>query len=212
MIATDELTKRERGERLKKLRSLSGYTSIGLAEAAGVSRASVSYWENGSTNTGLTENGAEKIVKAVQLKNVRCSIEWLLYGLGSPPSKSESGIIFPSVYQEIATQTQEIELFMTNPGAVVINTYTTAIQPIITKGDIVGGIWLDPAMADIQEIISIIEINNKLQIRKVKKSVDTHGYDVSYISYPADLNEPFELKGILLDKVAPIIRLWRPIR
>jgi SOS-response transcriptional repressor LexA len=68
-------------ERIKSLRKELGLTQQDIASGVGVSKASVSQWESGSTEPkGENLHTLSKILKS--------NPEWLLYGKGSTESKS----------------------------------------------------------------------------------------------------------------------------
>ncbi len=208
-----------RGKRLKRVRQLAGLTRDELANQAGVSKATLSYWENASLSS-LSDKGAEKIVKALAKYGIACSLEWLLLGIGNAPQmqdlmfelpKPETLPLVASASDILSNSLQaEIDLFLSaNANSVATVVKHTALNPIIEAGDRIGGIWQSAESPLIHDKLCIVNLNNQLQVRKVKKTNDQGLFDLSYISYSHDLNEPFELKNIQLLTVAPIIRIWR---
>lgn len=183
MMQTHGDTPLARGLRLKRLRTIANITRDELAERTGVSRASISYWEN-ATYSGLSHKGAEKIVAAVTEKGVQCSIGWLLLGLGSEPyliRRDEPLLAIPIA----PTIDQEIALFTSlYPQAVVIEISHADMLPIFHPRDRVGGIWQSSESPIFQPHYSIIKESGALQIK--------------WISHYAH----YEL-------YAPVIRLWR---
>jgi transcriptional regulator with XRE-family HTH domain len=208
-----------RGKRLKRVRQLAGLTRDELANQAGVSKATFSYWENASLSS-LSDKGAEKVIKALTQYGITCSLEWLLLGIGNPPQMKNLMFEFPkqatinhaALVNSITSHSlqNEIDLFLSaNSNSIVTTVKHTAMSPIIEVGDKVGGIWQPADASFIHDKICIVSLNDQLQLRKVKKITDEGLFDLSYISYINDLPEPFELKNIQLTSVAPIIRIWR---
>lgn len=208
-----------RGKRLKRIRQLAGLTRDELAGQAEVSKATLSYWENASLSS-LSDKGAEKVIKALAKCGISCSLEWLLLGIGNPPQIKD--LMYELPPQEVITLPpaqmasfsgslpNEIDLFQAqNPNSAIVTIQHAAMSPIIEAGDTVGGIWQTPADCINHDKICIVEINQQLQVRKVRKALEAGFYDLSYISYLNDLTEPFELRNTQLLKVAPVIRVWR---
>lgn len=209
MIA-DKTIAKERGRRLKALRKFAGLKRDQLANLAGVSPASISYWENASLSE-LNEKGGEKVIKALQEeKGINCSVEWLLYGIGGSPFK-EGNIPFQLVHTQNSTNTlnQEITLFLSNPESIVFQVTSSSMSPILEPNDIAGGVWCSPADYGHIDKICIVDIQGALQVRKIKRSVIDGCYDLSYLTFSNDSSEPFEIKGINLIKIAPIVRVWK---
>ncbi|MFT3741842.1 MAG: helix-turn-helix domain-containing protein [Gammaproteobacteria bacterium] len=73
-----------RGERLKALRLMSGFTRNGFAKKHNLSASTIQSWEAAKAG-GLTERGAERMLHLLREEGICCSIEWLLFGTGSSP-------------------------------------------------------------------------------------------------------------------------------
>ena len=74
----------KRGERLKALRKLAGFTRKKFEEDYDISAGTLRSWEEGR-HTGLTEQGAKRLVLVFRNLGVNVSIGWLLNGNGEPP-------------------------------------------------------------------------------------------------------------------------------
>ena len=78
-------SKAERGERLKRLRLMAGFSSRKAFENKyNISANTLRSWEDG-IHTGLTEQGAKRILLALRSEGIRCSVGWLLQGVGNGP-------------------------------------------------------------------------------------------------------------------------------
>lgn len=206
-----------KGQRLKRLRQLAGLQTNELASLAKVSVQSISYWENAALSTGFTKQSAIKIVNAVTSKDVVTTVEWLLYGLGDPPYVVPAGfkISFQSPKNTSLNTIQkedikrEIDLFAsTHSGAIIYHVDHSLMTPIFELGDWIGGIW-QSSEALAQENICIVEINNVIQVRKVKPGSKTGLFDVSYLVLDSNSPLPCDLRDISLKSIAPVMRVWR---
>jgi transcriptional regulator with XRE-family HTH domain len=74
-----------RGKRLKQARKVAKLTLKEMSDNSDINYNTLCGWESGK-HSGLTEKGAIKIVERLALEGVSCSVEWLLYGVGSEPS------------------------------------------------------------------------------------------------------------------------------
>lgn len=216
-LTNDELDiMRERGKRVRQLRSMAMLKSEELADRAGVSRIAISYWEN-ARKSGLTKAGAKKVIEAIKNENIACTFEWLWQGTGNPPQyvKNAPDDSTPSSIEEnvrliIPSIEKEIELFLnSNKDAVIVKIDTNSISPIFEFHDIVGGVWqpLDSLRADAYCIVTINSINQVRWVRKVKISKMT---DLAHLRLtPPSLHKDTKSEKVHLEKVAPIIRMWR---
>lgn len=73
-----------RGKRLKTLRKLADLTREDIAERYAISASTLRSWEDGRA-TGLTEQGARRIIGAFKSEGIQCNIGWLMYGKGNQP-------------------------------------------------------------------------------------------------------------------------------
>ncbi len=199
-----------RGKRVKRLRSMAALTTSDLAGKADVSRVSLSYWEN-ATKVGLSEQGARKIISAIQKEGIACSYEWLWDGKGSDPYflKIQENHGQEYLASKIFSSTEkEIELFLSlNKDAVIVKIDTGKLWPFFEFNDIVAGKW-QPVETLRTEGYCIININSINQVRWVKKIDNTtktsNPISLSYSPHRQDESEEIEIKN-----VAPIIRIWR---
>lgn len=81
----DEISsKTNRGVRLKRLRNSTGLSRKDIENKYQIPANTLRSWEDG-INTGLTEQGAKRILLALRGENIRCSVGWLLHGTGNGP-------------------------------------------------------------------------------------------------------------------------------
>lgn len=84
-LEDDVFSSTAKAERVKTVRYLTGATQLELANAAGISIATIRSWESGY-HGGLTRHGAVKLLKGLESFHVVCSVNWLLSGAGTRPS------------------------------------------------------------------------------------------------------------------------------
>lgn len=209
-----------RGKRLKLLRQIAGLTRDQLAEAAEISNTTISYWEN-ATYSGITQKGAEKVIKAISEIGIDCSVVWLMHGVGSGPNIPAGTVVAPPPYDVSTLGTfisgsiigsslqKEIDVFVsTNRKAVITSIENTYMAPFLRKGDVVGGLWTPSEKLASQEFC-IVKIENNLEVRNVQPLAKKGIFDLSYMTYAEDMTRAYQLKNIKLSELAPIIRIWR---
>lgn len=97
-----------RGKRLKSLRKMADLSRHQIEQKYQISENTQRSWEEGKY-TGLTEQGARRILIALRNEGLRCGIGWLLHGTGSTPQLSEKLISADlTLFEETTTETQTI--------------------------------------------------------------------------------------------------------
>lgn len=136
-----------RANRLIDLRKMTGLSREKLsARCKGVSSAALRYWEE-AMGEGLSEKGANKLVKGINYLGISCSLGWLLEGDGPKPCylkdldyQAASKLVTTS-----STSTNPIDVerqcfLQHNPGAVTLRITDDGMLPVYQLNDIVGGI------------------------------------------------------------------------
>lgn len=209
------------GLRIKRLRELAGFTREALAEESKISRASLSYWEHGKINR-INPSSIARIVSIFRAHGVQCDEHWIMTGKGTPPTvslnpqlKSEPALPKISIQDKVAPAhlvellDAELRLFTSfNENAVIMKVEHEAMMPIFNPGDFVGGFW-QPSSTLIYDKFCLVLIESKLQIRRVKPATEIGRFHLSFLTYDTQQTEPFEIRNIVLDSIAPIIRIWR---
>ena len=81
---------KERGRRLKLLRSMTGLPRKALEQKYHISASTIQSWEDAKAG-GLTEKGAKRVIQVFHKEGIQCSLNWLLHGLGHAGSRVELG-------------------------------------------------------------------------------------------------------------------------
>lgn len=76
-----------RGKRLRTLRMMTGLSREAFAEKYGISASTIQSWEAAKAG-GLTSKGANRMIPVFLDEGIRCTVDWLLYGIGNPPQQS----------------------------------------------------------------------------------------------------------------------------
>jgi transcriptional regulator with XRE-family HTH domain len=190
------------GKRLRILRRLAGLTIAEFAALADVSSPSVSYWENGQINSPIKPKSMVRVLNGLSKVGIDVSERWLRRGEGSLPTYQGEMIVVPQHENgpepapdqivDVSTQlaailADEIKLFTSVSHAVITKVDHDALSPFLAHGDLVGGIW-QPASNLTEETVCIFRLNNKLQVHCLKPD-------------SADITA--------LEKIAPVLRVWR---
>ena len=215
-MSDEQNTSEARGRRLKTLREKTGLTSILLAEKSGLSRGSISYWENGARG-GLTRRGAEIMINTFTSVGLQCDVGWLWSGTGHEPKfvplknvqdnhQHENIILTTSnVHNLISSLEKETEIFLSlNKNSVIARIEDDLMIPVLLPGDTVGGIWESIHLLSSQKT-SILSIKDRLIARNIKKC-DTD-FEISHINKNSP--EYLSLQNIDVSRFAAIIRVWR---
>src|SRR3990167_804518 len=73
-----------RGNRLRSLRMMTSLSRKEVYQKFSLSSSTQQSWEDAKAG-GLTRKGAKRAVEVFRKAGVRCSEDWLLYGVGAPP-------------------------------------------------------------------------------------------------------------------------------
>lgn len=215
-MSDEQNSSEARGRRLKILREKTGLTSTLLAEKSGLSRGSISYWENGARG-GLTRKGAEIMINTLTSMGLQCDVGWLWSGIGDEPKfvplkslrdnhQYEKIILTTSnVHNLISSLEKETEIFLSlNKNSVIARIEDDLMIPVLLPGDIVGGIW-EPIHLLSSQKTSILSIKDSLIARNVKKC--DANFEISHLNKNSP--EYLSLQNIDFSKFATIIRVWR---
>lgn len=97
------------GTRLKQVREITRLSRRAFALKHGLSPATLQNWEEGRYERGLTEKVALNLIQIFQTENINLSIEWLLYGEGSPP-QHQFDIVKKQLIPELTLSSNKNEL------------------------------------------------------------------------------------------------------
>lgn len=203
-----------RGYRLRELRQLMRLKRYELSKLVGVSVTSISLWEHATTGKGLTEEGAQKVAKTAKNEGYNCSIPWLLYGIGDSPEFVGLKSFPEKQITKSGNLDKEIEIkyfLSSSDSAVVVEVTDNSMYPTFEKGDWVGGLWKKIENSLDAKKKYIVKIGDNLQVRMIRPTNQFNLYDLYSLSFSENSIHPLELKGMKLEKVAQICRVWELI-
>lgn len=202
---------RDRGQRVRRLRGMLGIDMNAFAKLAGISRVTLSFWEN-AKHAKLSYPGACKVINAVKSQGVDCTIEWLWDNAGEFPrfinqQSPQQQFINDEPSYLFSGPEKEINLFLSlNKNAAITKIDTGNLLPFYAFGDIVAGLW-QPTNAMRNDGYCIIAIENTSQVKWVKRISDQKSSDsVLLMDFPHTKEKGEKIE---IEKIAPIIRVWR---
>lgn len=74
----------QRGKRIKNMRLQLRYSRPAWERKYGIPRGTLQNWEDGRFG-GLTQEGSQRLINALEQEGIKCSPEWLFFGVGEDP-------------------------------------------------------------------------------------------------------------------------------
>lgn len=202
-----------RGQRLKSLRMMTGLSRKKLEQDYHISASTIQSWEDAKAG-GLTKKGAERAIAVFIDQGIRCSVDWLLYGIGTPPQLSNK--LFENSGErhepiEVPTEDRAIvnELLVfrqNNPDAVEYIIIDDGMAPGFATGDYVAGkrrssLHLDSVLGK----NCIVETrDNEILFRRVKAGSKPGVYTLTCLNPDTSVRE-ITLYDRELVSAAPVI-------
>lgn len=212
---------RTRGERLATARGLMGLTQMSLAKAIGVSAFSVSGWETGKYG-GLSMKGAREVVKLASKRRVRCSLDWLVHGLGTEPVVNEisikklsrKGVCIENGEELFITQELGafFSIFESMAETAVLRIEDDAMLPYFEPNDYVAGCKrTGQAIASLIGKVCIVEIPGKEDgiLRRLKTGSQSDKYTLICDNVQATKVTDPVLYDVTITSAAPVIRHYK---
>lgn len=135
-------SKEMRGQRLKRLRKITGLSRKDFALRYQISPGTLQNWETARFG-GLSEKGAHMMITAFKTEGVFCSFEWLMYQAGHGPKldhmeqPSQTGL---TSSKNTSTANEDLAVFLqNNPNAVHLWVEDQTMAPYFQKGILVAG-------------------------------------------------------------------------
>ncbi len=186
-----------KASRLKAARALAGLSRRQIEEVYGISVNTQRMWEDPREGKGgLTEKGAIRIVEALKMNDVICSLEWLLYGIGQGPRNYtdvadnvvkplQSFINIPEIdwgRDEIIFE--EVNFFIqVNPQPITLRMADDSMEPILSMMDFVAGNKCYDNFSHLLGEICIVETKSNLTLcRRLDRSKNENLYNLSSIN------------------------------
>ena len=208
------------GDRLRRARILAGIsTRREFEKKYQVSANTLQGWEQGKNP--LSKKGAKRIIEALKVEGLICSLEWLMNGAGVPPRQFEmsqeelssstdlENLLSQMNLQEEQAIYQELQTFKShNPNAIIITISDNAMEPQYRVGDYIGGVRLTKP-EDIQLYLGqscIVELADHTIIpRYLHADTETGAYTLSCTNFQSKA-APLNILNTRILSAAPI--LW----
>lgn len=190
---------KERGERIKYIRKeILRLSRNELTRKFHIPTGTIQNWED-SRHGGLTENGAIKLIKILASIDIKCEIEWLMYGIGQQPFpphdiKSQLSIINENVSNKsiIDQISDELSLFYNhNPFSIDIIVPDDAMEPMLLKGDIIAGKrFLSSEIKQLITQICIVQtLTGLVLVRKIMPGKREGHYDLIALNKDSSITD-----------------------
>lgn len=219
-ILDQKSTPEARGKRLKSLRMMAGLSRKALEDKYDVSASTMQSWEDAKAG-GLTEKGAKRAIEVFRQEGIRCTVDWLLYGIGLPPQLSdklfqqqiqmqESFEDRVEITEERAIVNELLAFRQHNPDAVEFIVPDDGMQPLYQKGDYVAGKRrYNDAIDNVLGMDCIIETKeNEVILRRLKQGSQPGVYTLICLNPDCTVAE-FALHDREILSAAPVIWVRR---
>jgi hypothetical protein len=195
-----------RGKRIRFVRDhLLSLTRNEFSQDSDITSAAMKGWELG-WGGGLTQQGAEKIVKRAKQLNVYCSDAWLMHGIGREATHITKDVdIQESDENHIA---KELLLFSELYNSINAIVKDDGMMPLLFPGNYVAGIICNKIENAIGKECIVIDDNNDTYIRILKQGNNQNLYNLICLNQNPSIVKK-EIKNIAVRIAAPIIWIRR---
>ena len=210
--------KEARGKRVKSLRQLTQLSRRAFAERYGIPAPTLQNWEDAKGN-GLSEKGAKNIVQVLKQVGIYCSVDWLMYGIGSGPqfSKQRYEINEPTpgsaALEDSRCIEEELSLFHKHfPNAIEYVVPDDSMEPRFIRGEWVAGIRYQAIELDkaISKVCIVLTKDGQMLLREIRASDIPGRYTLACLNLKTSNTKPF-LYDVELVYTAPVIWSRRPL-
>lgn len=212
-IIVEKSSPEARGLRVRRLRNMANLSRQDMCRDEEFKLDTLIGWEL-ARHGGLTQKGAVKIIKCVAKEGVICTVEWLLYNIGSGPivvtnseDIQESLIKTSPVTDEDQFILEELLLFRkNNPDSVELHIMDDHMSPIYNKGDYIAGIkrYQDKLQSTIGFDCIVKPFEGEIKARRVLAGNLPNQYTLLPINLTGETSSKI-LTNIPLIFAAPII-------
>ncbi|WP_423062937.1 XRE family transcriptional regulator [Candidiatus Paracoxiella cheracis] len=209
----DPSHKEARAKRVKSLRQLTQLSRRAFAERYGIPAPTLQNWEDAKGN-GLSEKGARNIVQLLKEAGIYCSVDWLMYGIGSGPQVSEKqyqveeSLPNDAWYKQDKTRIEEeLSLFHQHfPNAIEFVVPDDSMEPRFIKGEWVAGVRHQATELSkaIGKACIVLTKDGQMILREVRKSDIPGRYTLACLNLKTTATKPF-IYDVELVYAAPVI-------
>jgi len=198
-----------RSKRIKFIREhLLSLTRIEFCRGSNISAPSLKGWEL-AWGGGLSEHGAEKIVKRAKELNIYCTESWLMHGIGRSATQATKDLdIQDGDESHIA---KELLLFRELQNSIDTVIKDDGMIPFLYPGNYVGGIIIKNIDNAIGKECIIVADDDQIYIRILRHGEGPARYNLCCINEHAAMARK-EIKNTGIKFVAPIIWIRKVFR
>lgn len=207
-------TAEDRAARLRRLRNLANLSRKKMCEISGIRLDTLIGWEV-ARHGGLTENGAHKVINCMLSQGVKCTLEWLLYGIGEGPSVNVN-------YNDISLSPAKKTLLLSNEDKQIIQElmffkmhHTDTLDYVVTDDSMSPHYQRNDYLAGIKRYKDMLHtilgldcitqiVDGKLIFRKVLAGDETGKYNLISTNLNAQ-SQHLILQNIDIAYAAPVI-------
>lgn len=208
-------SRKARAERVRYLRE--DVLDLSRAKMAkrfdGIFEGTLQTWEYGH-HGGLTEKGAKLLTQAAESMGIKCSIEWLLYGIGEKPAPLLNQKLKDPIKERKSENQAIIEelCLLREIYPTVVDTIVSddGMAPCFLPGDYVAGerFFGNELSKAIGKACIIQTQTGASLIRLLKEGNPEKGYMISCINPHTSVQDPI-LEGVPLFSAAPVFWMRR---
>lgn len=204
-----------RGKRLRSLRKMADLTRKDIQELYKINAGTLQGWEDARFG-GLTLKGASRVIKALRSEGLQCHIDWLMYGVGTPPLPSDR--LYMEAGDELSHDfdkdkadedaiVEELMCFRRcNPEAIDLLITDDGMEPQFKEGDCVAG--KKRTGEQIKELVGmncIVETaQGEVLLRNLRSGKEPGMYTLTCVNPHTGVSEPI-IYNISLAHAAPVI-------
>lgn len=200
----------QRAKRLKRLREMTGLSRDKFQQRHGISRGTIQNWETARFG-GLTLKGATAITQAVKTDGIQVDINWLMHGIGHPPSTSQkaTSIDLDANHIDDMHAVQALVHFRSLYEDVMDTIVSDQLAfPWIQAGDLVAGIRAHPSQyhQHLHQYCIVHTAEKGLLIRRLGQTQQQ-----TFFLATAELTESHEpvIYAPTIISLAPVAWIWR---
>lgn len=198
-----------RGLRVKRIRNMANLSRQQMCDGTDININSLKGWEIGRYG-GLTSSGADKIIQRVAQESVRCTLDWLMYGMGPGPTAQADAALRHSSLEisedEETKITQELLLFKQHyPLAVDFIINDDGMSPLYNIGEYVAGVNLTASKIEsAMGMNCIVQMENgNVLVRQLRKGSVKDTYTLACANISTHVEKPI-LYDVKINYAAPI--------
>jgi transcriptional regulator with XRE-family HTH domain len=211
-----------RCHRVRSLRRMTGLSRQAFEKETGIPYTSLRNWEL-EKGQGLTEAGAQRMLKACRQLGIYASFEWLMYGIGNGPiqenaqsnawRRNGAGEAHATKTAPFSVQIhQELELFYQHyKDAIHLRVEDDSMTPCFQQGDYVAGhrFYKEEIQHAVQQFCIVTTQQGHILLRYIKPSSLYDCYTLTATNYLSNSNYLF-IPDTTLISAAPVIWIRKP--